>query len=87
MSKEVKFISIKNYDDLAQELELAKQIGTTTGFFSYYFNIKLAECDTSEQAFNELNKKYFDIFGVERYANYNSFRRSINHWLKKYVKK
>ena len=47
----------------------------------------LAECDTSEEAFNKLNDKYFNIFGVERYANYNSFRRSINYWLQKHVKK
>lgn len=87
MSNELKFISVKTYNELYEEHELAKQLGTTTGYFSYYFNVMLAECDTSEEAFNKLNDKYFNIFGVERYANYNSFRRSINYWLQKHVKK
>jgi hypothetical protein len=59
---------------LVQENELMKQLSTRIGFYTMYFN-SLSIVETKEQAFNKVNKLYFDFFGTYRYDTFEEFRR------------
>lgn len=67
---------------LAQKYALAKQLGTTVGFFMYYLD-SLCKFNTQTETFNNVNLLYYKIFGVYKYSDYDSFRHSLKHYLKK----
>lgn len=71
----------KQLEQLQQEYELARKIGTRAGFFDYYFK-KLKTARTQIEAFNEVNDKYFEIFGEYKYGGWSSFRNQIARYYK-----
>lgn len=62
-------------EKLKQENELMRTIATADGFYNYFFKISL-QFKTREQAFDHVNELYYKLFGVFRYLNYESFRRT-----------
>ncbi|XRE42226.1 hypothetical protein ACIVBQ_000430 [Tenacibaculum discolor] len=66
----------------AMLFDVAKKIGTTTGYMDYYFKI-LYKCKSQKQAYEAVNVLHFLIFGQYKYSDFDSFRRSRNHHLKK----
>lgn len=66
----------------ALAFDLAKQLGTTSGFMEYYIRI-LYRCKTHAQAFEIVNMLHFLIFKEYKYTDLNSFKRSKSHYFKK----
>ncbi|MCG7502396.1 hypothetical protein MHM83_10980 [Tenacibaculum sp. Mcav3-52] len=66
----------------ALAFEIAKQLGTTSGFMEYYFKI-LFKCKTQKQAFNVTNELHYLIFNHYKYNDFDSFRMSRNNYIKK----
>ena len=66
---------------LAQKYALAKQLGTTVGFFMYYLD-SLCKFNTQTETFNNVNLLHFKIFGSYKYSDYNSFRNTLAKHLK-----
>jgi hypothetical protein len=61
--------------ELTLQNDLLKQLGTTAGFYEYYFkNIKHHR--TNVECFNAVNDLYFDLFGEYRFSSFNAFRQS-----------
>ena len=58
--------------------ELTKQ----QGFIQEYFK-QLPVNDTNEAAYNAVEKLHFAYFGVNKYANYESFRVCLSRYYKK----
>jgi len=76
-------MAVVDVEALEAENKLMRKIGNSNGFFEHYFNVMLKECDTQKEAFDTLNEKYEDFFGEPRFSGgYNSFRWSVNNWLK-----
>jgi len=72
----------RNYEarQLSEKLALAQKLGTTKGFYSFYFN-HLSKFNTQIECFQHINELHNQIFGEYRYSSYNSFRRHLNHHL------
>lgn len=69
---------------LQEELNLARQIGTSRGFYETYFKALGTNIGrTNFETFNEINQKYFDLFGEYKYSCWNSFRNASSKYLKK----
>lgn len=74
--------------EMQQQVELMRTLATRSGFFKYYFK-ELGKKEngkpvhnTNVECFNHVNETYFQLFREEKYSNYNSFRRSYDHYLK-----
>lgn len=65
-------------EELQRENKLLKSLGTTQGFFQYYFE-QLPAHRNMVECFNAVNDKHFDLFGEWRYETYHSFRRSLQY--------
>lgn len=63
---------------LQEKVALMKQLATTEGFYKYYFQ-KLNSFKFNYECFNYINNLYFQLFGVERYKSWESFRQSLNN--------
>lgn len=61
--------------------KMYKKLGTRQGFFQYYFE-QLPKHRTNVECFNQVNDLYMDLFGEERYSDFNSFRHQANHYNK-----
>lgn len=74
---------ITDLEQLLSENKIMKQLARRQGFFDYYF----AECKnhkTNHAAFDAVNDLYFELFGVYRYSDYNTFKVATNyHYTKK----
>lgn len=67
-------------EKLVKQNQVMKELATRIGFYNYYFKT----CKTAApnlEAFNLTNDLYFELFKEYRYTDYNSFRRSVNHYL------
>lgn len=60
---------------LQQQNQLLKQLGTTVGFYQYYFN-QLKHHKTNVECFNAVNELHFDLFGEYRYSSWATFVQS-----------
>jgi hypothetical protein len=70
-------------EKLQEKLELMKKLGTSNGFYKYYF-AQLKHHNFNYECFAKVNDLYFTLFGVERYTSWDSFRNSLkNNSLKK----
>ena len=80
---QTQLIKAQNYEkkQLQEKFELAQQIGTIRGFYTYYF-ATLSNFDTQKECFNNVNDLYLSVFGEEKYRDYNSFRRRIDNYIK-----
>ena len=76
------------YNDLSwkQKSHLQRKLGTTTGFYTYYFT-HLGKFKTQIDCFNKINLLHYKAFGEYKYADYNSFRKALTYHLKKRRKK
>lgn len=83
MNYKSQLIKAENYQKklLQQQFILAQQIGTVKGFYIYYFDT-LPNFKTQKQCFDNVNELFVQIFGEEKYTDYNSFRISLNYHLK-----
>lgn len=68
-------------DRLRKENQLLKQLGTRQGFFTYYFS-RLPFYNLNKDCFVAVNKKYKELYGENRYEDYDSFRKVLNRTLK-----
>ena len=70
----------RNYEarQLSEKLALAQKLGTTKGFYSFYFN-HLSKFNTQIECFDHCNELFYQIFQEYKYRNYDSFRKGINH--------
>lgn len=68
---------LENYiNQLERENEIMKKLSTRKGFYKYYFD--LLNCSkTKAQAFNKVNKLYFQLFGKKRYDNFSVFSEMV----------
>lgn len=69
------------------KVELMRSLATRSGFFKHYFK-ELGRKEnntpvhrTNVECFNHVNDTYFELFGEEKYSNYNSFRRSYDNYI------
>ena len=53
-----------------------KKLATRDGFFKEYF-LECKNHKSNKAAFNALNKEYNDLFGLDRYSDFESFKRVI----------
>lgn len=67
---------------LKSERTIILKIGTTEGFYKYYFE-KLNEFKTNVYCFNYVNDLYQKYFGEPKYSSYNSFRNQRDKSIKK----
>lgn len=66
----------KKIMQLEKENALMQKIVTRKGFYEYYFD--LLKCSkTKSQAFNKVNKLYFQLFGQKRYDNFSVFSKMV----------
>lgn len=66
----------KKIMQLENENEIMKILSTRKGFYEYYFD--LLNCSkTKAQAFNKVNKLYFQLFGKKRYDNFLVFSKMV----------
>lgn len=68
--------------DLTKQNELLKQLGTTSGFYQYYFS-ELKHHRTNIECFNTVNDLHLDLFGEYRYSCWKAFVQSKYYTNKK----
>ena len=73
---------MSDVNTLLMENKLLRKLGTRQGFFQYYFE-RLPKHRTQAECFHEVNGLYFDLFGEERYTDFDSFRKMRNQYLKR----
>lgn len=67
---------------ILQENQLLRKLGTRQGFFQYYFE-RLPKHRTQIECFHECNDLHLELFGEERYSDFDSFKKMRNQFLKK----
>lgn len=67
---------------LREDLDFARTAGSSQGFFELYFK-SLPDARTNKEAFEQLNEKYYEVFGEYKYQNLNSFKKVLSRYLKK----
>lgn len=73
----------KELQKYKEETELLRKLGSTVGFFNYYFYLlRDPQYRTRVEAFDAVNDLYFENFGDYRFSSYNSFRGSLKNFLK-----
>jgi hypothetical protein len=72
----------KNYENrkTSEKLALAQKLGTTKGFYLFYFD-HLSKFQTQIECFEHVNELYYKIFKQHKYSSYNSFRRYLKQHL------
>ena len=68
---------IEKLQDRQQRIKL---LGSKNGFLEAFFR-KLPNAETRNEAFNDLNEEYYEIFGEYRFTSYDSFRASYRNTL------
>lgn len=66
-------------EQLEKENALMKKLSSIDGFYKEYF-IELRTAKFNKTAFDNVNERYFNLFGEYRYADWNSFRRAMNYY-------
>lgn len=67
---------ILEIEKLKKQIILMQQLGTTKGFFDYYFKMLASgKFKTNTECFYYVNDLYYDYFGEYRYADHDSFRK------------
>lgn len=76
------------YKDLTyqQKVKIALKLKDTASFFVAYFEL-LPEFGSHRTAFEYLNNIYLDIYEVEKYSSFDSFRQVMYRDGKNYLKK
>jgi hypothetical protein len=69
----------------AMILPIAQKLGTSEGFFLYWFQI-LPKCKNQKAAFDLANLLHFKIFKKEKYSSFDSFRKQRDSYIKTYKK-
>ncbi|WP_370214780.1 hypothetical protein [Mesoflavibacter profundi] len=81
----MKLVQIKanqiNQLTLEQKYQLAIKLGTTAGFYQYYFD-SLPNHKNQIETFNNANDLYYSIYKQYKYTGYDSFRNALNYYLK-----
>lgn len=73
--------------ELQQQNELMRSLGTREGFFKIYFKELGKQKNghpmhrTNCECFNYVNRLHFDLFGEERFSGYHSFINAYKHYL------
>lgn len=71
-------------DELQNNLEIMKQLGTQTGFIQFYFTkLKEPQFKSNQDCFHYVNDLYHSLFDEYRYSDFNSFRQIIRRNFKK----
>lgn len=72
----------KQLAEMNKKLEIARQIGVTSGFIKMYFDF-LKEPGTNSDAFDKANAIYYEFFGEYKYSDIKSFRRVLSYYKNK----
>ncbi|MDP5061262.1 MAG: hypothetical protein NWP64_05035 [Maribacter sp.] len=73
---------------LRQQVDLMRTLASPSGFIKLYFKELRAKENgkpkygNTEECFNHINQKHFDLFKVNKYCNYNSFKIAYESYLK-----
>lgn len=59
-----------------------REISSFKGFYNRFF-CHLKESKTNDEAFEKTNNEYYELFGVFRYSDYQSFKQIVRYHLKK----
>jgi len=65
---------------MRQQVNLMRTLVSPTGFIKLYFKElgskenEKPKYSNTEECFNQVNKKHFELFKVYKYRNYNSFK-------------
>lgn len=76
MGKTLKKLELE-IEKLKTENEIMSKISTSIGFYEYFFK-ELKNYKTEIECFNEVNKLYFNLFGVYRFENYQTFKSKFS---------
>ena len=66
-------------EGLQEQFKLAKQLGSSKGFFERYF-YHLRKSRTNTEAFLKTNEEYFELFGEYKYSSFHSFRKVLQRY-------
>lgn len=67
---------VQKITNLESENEMMKKLLTRKGFYECYF--ELLKCSkTRTQAFNKVNKLYFQLFGEKRFSNFSNYSKMV----------
>ncbi len=77
---QLKLAQAAEIEKLQKQNEIMKQLATREGFYNYYFKT-CKDAISNLDAFNKANDLYFELFKEYRYTDFNSFKRSKNHYL------
>lgn len=66
----------KEVEKLEKQNESMRSLATRKGFYECYFEL-LKTSKTKVQAFNKVNKLYFQLFGQKRYGSFLVFSERV----------
>lgn len=69
-------------EKLQKKVERMRKLSTFNGFYNEFFKT-LKECKTREEAFEKLNDEFYELFGIFKYKDYQSFKQIVRYHLKK----
>lgn len=67
---------------LEAQNELMRKLSTRDGFYSQYFE-EIPRSRTNEEAFNKVNDLYRELFGEDRYSDFDSFKKVTRRYFNK----
>ena len=59
-----------------------RKLTTFDGFYNEFFQT-LKTCKTREEAFDNINNEFYELFGIFKYKDYQSFKTIVRYHLKK----
>jgi hypothetical protein len=66
-------------EKLEKQNEQMRLLSTKIGFYQEYFK-ELKTAKTNKEAFENVNDRYFELFGSYRYSDFNTFKRMTNYY-------
>lgn len=72
----------KQLAETNRKLELARQIGVSSGFIKLYFDY-LPKVKTNVEAFDKVNDLHHELFGEYRYSDIKSFKYALRYYKNK----
>lgn len=76
-----KIVANFNQKQIAEKYTLARKLGTSLGFFKYYFSLLPRfknQVGARKKAFETANLLHFKIFKEYKYSDFDSFRKIID---------
>lgn len=67
---------------IEKENELMRGLSTRKGFYNEFFK-ELKTASSNKEAFDNVNERYYNLFGQYRYSDYNSFKVMTNRYSNK----